>query len=601
MEVDTPTSTARRDRLLDDSSLSHLDDLVSVCADLRATLAAAIAARKANPPNIPFQSTPHLSAALAPLFRVRALYRTTLAHTRELRREAQERKGEVDAKVLELRNVEYERANLRREIALCEEMETVYQTIELVDMEAFMNAAPPPMTAETDPHKITLNRLEFEKSERMRLTKAQAELEQKKQKLTEEILRKQQELDKLDETLENYLKGSADLAATLDVKVDPEGVSEAVRNLPKPLYVLYRHLKGYQQSLGPNALFNVDLRPSVPPPRPKPSKDSKESFDEELLSLYSRHATEVVMAIRDSSASALANFAYLPRLGFVVVSSRAPPIDKNLKFKDVLTCLWPGDDGTESPVPSTDFLLVNNRPFTFSPEDAGGYAYSWAQHLCGIDFVAPVRQRDTVVAPWIEGEGGRKRPYISRVVEIVRLRLKGLQALHLHLSILSRNTIPDVNFPGKVPTTSKLISWRERELVDSDKAHQFNATVQARSTQISFRVLITAEYPLVSPVFEFDLLKDASAMDVDGDADANSAFKRTPPDDSEEASEPATENAQGEATQRSPEDPVVTALRAVEAGVNRPAVELGLPVGDSRLLPVQLNRTLQLLDTHLGS
>ncbi|KAJ3338228.1 THO complex subunit 5 [Gonapodya sp. JEL0774] len=572
MDIDPPSSLELRDRILSDSSLAPLEQISRICAELRGAVSNDLKARKANPLNTAFPVASRLSSAAAHLINLRRFHRSAQNHTRELRREANERKSEVDSSVLELRNVEYEKDHLKREIAVCEETETVYGTVELHSLEEFMNRAPPHLTDELDPHKLFLNRLEFEKMERTRLAKLQAELEAKRAKVTEDILRKQQDMDKLDEGLENYLKGGAELAATLDVKLDPTGVLDPVRHLPKPLYILYRHLVGYQQSLVlTSPPLTVELRPATQPPLPKSGKEE----DEERAAFYVRHDTEVVVTVRETPTLLVnMSFALLPRLGIIVISSRIPALDKSTQFKDPLSNLWPNDDGTESPVPLHDFLLIGNRPFSFSPEDAGGYAYTWAQHLCGLDFMAPVRQRDHAIAPWIEGEGGKKRPYISRVVELVRARIKSLQALG-----------------------------------DGEKGRQFNAVVQAGATQVTFRVTISVEYPFVAPIFEFDLLKDAPPLEMGMEVDTAPRFKISELDDDDEVGgsvrdgEERVASAPNDlaATVDTPVDPAITALRAIDAAVNRTVSDFGLPSGDQRLLPIQMHTLIQMIDSHFAS
>lgn len=156
-------------------------------------------------------------------------------------------------------------------------------------------------------------------------------------------------------------------------------------------------------------------------------------------------------------------FAHLPNLNIVIVAPEECAGILYLDKRDMLANLLPGDTGTDSPNPANQFLsngyvfhftffqplylsllfakswshyFPSDDPFEFDPVQANGHAYHWAQHICGLDFASTPPQQQDVVGKWTAEPGAPRRPYLAKLIELVRVRRRGWKQLERQLEAL---------------------------------------------------------------------------------------------------------------------------------------------------------------------
>lgn len=125
--------------------------------------------------------------------------RELLSATRAIKGKSESFKRDLDAKQLIYTNLQYEKFHYQGEIAAVEAYESVYQNIPLIPEEEYQRLHP---NASNDEHSLTLDRLNFELSERKRLVVLNNELNTVKEKLEKINSIKQMEIKKMDADLD---------------------------------------------------------------------------------------------------------------------------------------------------------------------------------------------------------------------------------------------------------------------------------------------------------------------------------------------------------------------------------------------------------------
>lgn len=160
------------------------------------------------------------------------------------------------------------------------------------------------------------------------------------------------------------------------------------------------------------------------------------------------------------------------RLGIVVVAVDSAPGILKLDPSLLLQELFPKDFGEICPNPEAAFLgltafdtLVSGdggvgeqgSDLQLDVKKAGGYAYRWAQELCGLEFLGPLSQGWGPVSGTelenlavddmasfsqavLSGHGNR-RAFLSQVVRMIRNRRRAWKALERQLEDLDRGVI----------------------------------------------------------------------------------------------------------------------------------------------------------------
>ncbi|KAF9922692.1 THO complex subunit 5 [Linnemannia zychae] len=193
---------------------------------------------------------------------------------------------------------------------------------------------------------------------------------------------------------------------------------------------------------------------------------------------YERFPLDVIIKVKkDALASshtiAHLRFGYLMRLGIVVVAVDSAPGILKLDPSLLLQELFPKDFGDICPNPEAAFLgltpfdaLVSGdggvgeqgSDLQLDVKKSGGYAYRWAQELCGLEFLGPLSQGwglstgtelenlavdDTAgFSQTVLSGHGNKRAFLSQVIRMIRNRRRAWKSLERQLEDLDRGVIP---------------------------------------------------------------------------------------------------------------------------------------------------------------
>ncbi|KAF9139656.1 THO complex subunit 5 [Mortierella sp. GBA39] len=202
--------------------------------------------------------------------------------------------------------------------------------------------------------------------------------------------------------------------------------------------------------------------------------------ESETQNQYERFPLEVIIKIKkdalvSSHTIAHLRFTYLMRLGIVVVAVDSAPGILKLDPSLLLQELFPKDYGEICPNPEAAFLgltafdtLVSGdgsvgeqgSDLQMDVKKSGGYAYRWAQELCGLEFLGPLSQGWGPVSGTelenlavddmasfsqavLSGHGNR-RAFLSQVVRMIRNRRRAWKSLERQLEDLDRGVIPSL-------------------------------------------------------------------------------------------------------------------------------------------------------------
>ncbi|KAI9354590.1 Fms-interacting protein-domain-containing protein [Zopfochytrium polystomum] len=143
-----------------------------------------------------------LDSVSVELLELQRLNRSAYLHARGAKNVAAEAKQEMDKMFLLLQNLNYERLHLRREVAKCRELETIYQLVELEPVEVFSASIASDELAAMNEHQLMVARLNREMTERKRLADEESSVRKQREELQKELDDKNAYLDKLDRDLE---------------------------------------------------------------------------------------------------------------------------------------------------------------------------------------------------------------------------------------------------------------------------------------------------------------------------------------------------------------------------------------------------------------
>ncbi|KAG0293637.1 hypothetical protein BGZ96_002519 [Linnemannia gamsii] len=199
--------------------------------------------------------------------------------------------------------------------------------------------------------------------------------------------------------------------------------------------------------------------------------------ESDVQNQYERFPLDVIIKVKkdalvSSHTIAHLRFGYLMRLGIVVVTVDSAPGILKLDPSLLLQELFPKDYGEICPNPEAAFLgltafdtLVSGdggvgeqgSDLQLDVKKSGGYAYRWAQELCGLEFLGPLSQGWGPVSGTelenlavddmasfsqavLSGHGNR-RAFLSQVVRMIRNRRRAWKALERQLEDLDRGVI----------------------------------------------------------------------------------------------------------------------------------------------------------------
>ncbi|KAE8234198.1 hypothetical protein CF326_g768 [Tilletia indica] len=140
---------------------------------------------------------------------LRAEYRVLSDRAREGKNAVAGVRADVDDKLIQLQNLEYEQAKLEEEIQSTRELRSVYQDIDMLSEEEFRQTAPEELRTQTvveDEHQLMNNRLGHELSERKRLDAERRDLAREKLGLLKIDRSKAERLKSLEKAVRDLLE-----------------------------------------------------------------------------------------------------------------------------------------------------------------------------------------------------------------------------------------------------------------------------------------------------------------------------------------------------------------------------------------------------------
>ncbi|ORX43404.1 hypothetical protein BCR36DRAFT_586685 [Piromyces finnis] len=407
---------------------------------------------------------------------LKQINRTLYIDNKNIKQTTQDEKAKMDKLNLELKNLDYERLHLKKEIEECSQLKTTYQDIDMIPLEEFLIVAPEELKNSDNPHRQMINRLSFEFEERKRLSKTETELIESKKKKNEKLLKQKEKLKQINNQLEQFIKNSSTLQD--DLKLSHTNVrkqNEISLLLPEPLFILYKQAMGYQEAFDNKITTEILGDPStissfIQKKRNKHGNENTDSFISPISSVHSSpllsskkkhsryNSTSNTAEISSKKVNSLYRifplkiqikfkdidiiFSYLPELNIITVVPVVQKEFKSVSSLSFLSCLYKGDTGETSPNPANAFLYNNKndkKPFVFQPDKEYGYAYSWAQIICGLDFVPTLHYQKNVFnnAEFDYTQKLMNYPCFAEVVDLIYGRINSLNDLEDQIKKLS--------------------------------------------------------------------------------------------------------------------------------------------------------------------
>ena len=332
-----------------------------------------------------------------------------------LREKSSAAKEKVDAKYLQLMNVQYEISHLKKEIQKCLNFKSKDEEIDLVSIEELKsNADAEIYDAEKvgdDPYLLKLAQLQFELSERKRLGGEFKESVRERAKVKAVIEQKKRTLHKLLPNVDEVIKATKPLEEALGVETFFSEIHDRVKHLPTPLFVLYCQATAYAEAFGDDSMVTVKVLGNPPESESsvdpsvllsdeddkddangaseQQSEDSRSSRGVASKGVEAGTSSDIVetpaaivnktgkllkehpmmvsieVGVKDRLEKIEMVFSFLVCLNLVVVKPRLKTSPAN-SLTTVLTNLFPKDEGADTPNPSNYFMFEKYGVTSFS-------------------------------------------------------------------------------------------------------------------------------------------------------------------------------------------------------------------------------------------
>ncbi|KAJ8932500.1 hypothetical protein NQ314_014620 [Rhamnusium bicolor] len=433
-------------------------------------------------------------------------------------------KQKCDSIKLSYQNLVYELHHLVAETNKCLAFKSKDEDIELVTFEEFMKEAPESLSKKfteyneentEQRHSLRLSRLEWELTQRKSLAELCKSLIEEQKKLGQDLVERRDKLNTLRPLLMSIINATKPLQEHLDVSFDQlRDEHKLAFLLPDPLYIFYVNIVSYKNVYGSGGGQKRRHRKSVQQVDPMEEKKKK---------LLEVHPLSVeITAMVENGPSLIATFRYYTKLKIVTVTSKvnmpanitANTAREILSGENILGELMEGDFGVESPNPTTPYQLkkigVNSYQFLV-PQI--GYAYNWAQGVCGMDFLTKQKACCDKIGS----------SNVENVVKILFKRLVVRNDLANQLQQLEQNILPKLPSTVNLPSSpvSSLTKWSsityqkfcqseftqalvEEELVSPSDLF-YSTTLNRGNANMQALIVIKDNYPDTPPMFSLCL------------------------------------------------------------------------------------------------
>lgn len=481
-----------------------------------------------------------------------------LAHMRlkKGRDQTHEAKQRVDALHLQLQNLLYEVMHLQKEINKCLEFKSKHEEIELVSVEEFRRDAPPeisrPEISGADPHQLTLCRLDWELEQRKRLAEKYKESLASKEKIMKSIEIKKEYLSSLQPRLTEIMQASRPVQDYLSMPFEQtQKQNEVARHLPPPLYVLLVQANAYGQAcdkkLSVSIIGDVNEAKALSKPPEDSQDDESDSdveeeqntkrrrptlgvqLDDKRKEMLKRHPLSVSVDLQCKDGSVLhLFFYYLMNLDIMTVKvkvtagielSGAISAGELLSPESLLNCLYPGDQGTETPNPANRYQFDKVGILMFGDYVAElGHPYTWVQNLGGLRFPTGRPEQAGPTGSSLSAS------HMEATMKLLKSRLESRLALHKQFASLEHSILPVSSecqslFPAKV--VSRLIKWSTityeeyaelpytQQVLEAGLVQEtdllFTALIERGTAKLQAAVVLNPRYSTVPPLFSLSL------------------------------------------------------------------------------------------------
>lgn len=477
-----------------------------------------------------------------------------LAHMRLKRGRDQthEAKQKVDVLHLQLQNLLYEVMHLQKEISKCLEFKSKHEEIDLVSEEVFYKEAPPEISrshlTRNDQHQLTLARLDWELEQRKRLAEKYKESQATKEKIQKGIEVKKEHLRSLQPGLNAIMQASLPVQEYLSMPFEQtQKQTEIARHLPPPLYVLFVQANAYGQACDKNLIVSISGDVDEAKALSKPPDDSQDDesdsdaeeeqektkrrrtttggqLEEKRREVLKQHPLSVRVDLKCKDGSILhLYFFYLMNLNIMTVKTKvATSMDVTtaisagelLRSNTLLSCLYIGDQGRETPNPANRYQFDKVGIVTFADYvDELGYPYMWVQNLGGLHF--PNDGSESVCVG-----SSLSASHMETTMKLLRARVQSRLALQKQFASLEHSIIPVSSecqhfVPAKI--VSRLARWTitthqdymdlpyTKHVTDAGLAKDtdlyFMGIVERGTARLQAAVVISPRYPETAPLF----------------------------------------------------------------------------------------------------
>ncbi|XP_069986129.1 THO complex subunit 5 homolog [Penaeus vannamei] len=519
---------------------------------------------------------------------LRRLSRVQKVRVRDARDKTAEARQSVDGVTLQLQNLLYEVAHLKKEVRRCLEFQSADQEIDLVPVEQFYIEAPESISRPTEtvdkPHEQRLARLQWELEQRRGQTQLFDKLTQEKESVADMISEQERKLASLAPRINSILEATRPLQEALDLPLDAKREQQRiVQLLPSPLYTLWVQASAYGEAFDPNIKVEVNgdveaakkLITKEEDARTENFSDSENDQDQQEENLSRKKRTrksqkmdtddvddgvKQILALHPLSVKICVNtkdgnsvvitFYHMQVLRIVTVKCSVHLQEKNksvlsdvISGDTLLNCLFPNDDGEESPNPANFFQLVRLQIQLKDHLASTGRPYKWAQNLSGLSFSTSEQTTSddgqdkaggsaVTTIPPVENEvvvWQDSAEHMQNTIQAIRRRLQARLALHAQLvNLETANSTSSIavpaellrqHFPGKVCTEFKSwrsVTWSEYKaapttqlLRESGVVTQqhllFIAVFERKHVRLEALVAIFPDHPNTVPVFSLSV------------------------------------------------------------------------------------------------
>ncbi|KAJ2335950.1 THO complex subunit 5 [Coemansia sp. RSA 2671] len=234
MDCDTPENTTTAS-----SNISAVASQIEALCNNVERIAATIASGQSLPAGLD-TTQDVLHTVTSTFVDLRVLNRQLHEDKATLSASVDELKLKTDGLALELESKQREVAYIRKEIDTTQRQETIYQTIDLIPEQEFLETAPDEFKDDIDtPHKLMLSRLRYEIKQRDIQMEANKEAKAVRDKLRQIKRKRIEKLEKIDGHLQGYIKTMTLLGRSFGITSDhskdaEEGAKDAADDGEEP-------------------------------------------------------------------------------------------------------------------------------------------------------------------------------------------------------------------------------------------------------------------------------------------------------------------------------------------------------------------------------